>query len=98
MSTSFLFFAHTVVGYGGTIPRVRPEHTGKNDGEQAAHFVPHFGSAALAYTRKAAPAGGASALGTKPLEIPGTRTPAGRGIHESLLIAIKADPVVGKQQ
>ena len=27
-----------IVGYGGTMPRVRPEHTGKNMGEQAAEF------------------------------------------------------------
>ena len=26
-----------LVGYGGTIPMVRPEHTGINNGEQAAH-------------------------------------------------------------
>lgn len=81
-----------LVGYGGTLPRVRPEHTGKNNGEQAAHFVPHFGSKALAATRREAPAGGASALGTKPWEIPGTRTPPGIGIYESHLIARAADP------
>lgn len=28
-----------LVGYGGTFPRVRPEHTGKNMGEQAAQFM-----------------------------------------------------------
>lgn len=72
-----------LVGYGGTIPMVRPEHTGINNGEQAAHFVEHFGTdyktgrgqTSVAYNqmRRAAPAGGASALGTKPFEMPGTR-------------------------
>jgi hypothetical protein len=57
-----------LVGYGGTVPMLRPEHTGKNRGEQAAHFVPHFGSNAHAKMRREAPAGGASALGTKPFE------------------------------
>ena len=63
-----------LVGYGGTIPLVRPEHTGVNNGEQAAHFVPHFGSRAYAKCRREAPAGGASALGTKPFAVPGTRS------------------------
>ena len=57
-----------LIGYGGTIPMIRPEHTGKNRGEQAAHFVPHFGSQAHAKMKREAPAGGASALGTKPFE------------------------------
>ena len=57
-----------LVGYGGTVPMLRPEHTGKNRGEQAAHFVPHFGTQAHAKMRREAPAGGASALGTKPFE------------------------------
>ena len=59
-----------LVGYGGTFPRLRPEHTGVNRGEQAAKFtVPDRES-----VRKEAPAGGASALGTKPLAVPGTRS------------------------
>jgi len=81
-----------LVGYGGTMPRTRPEHTGENKGEQAAQFVPHIGSAAHASTKREAPAGGASALGTKPFAVPGTRTPQGRGIYDSLLIAKAADP------
>ena len=66
-----------LVGYGGTIPRVRPEHTGVNNGEQAAQFVEHFGhggtSVAMNAMKRSAPAGGSSALGTKPFEMPGTR-------------------------
>jgi len=81
-----------LMGYAGTIPRVRAEHTGVNRGEQAAHFVPHFGSAALAVTKGVAPAGGASALGTKPLELPGTRAPVARGLFDSLKLARAADP------
>ena len=81
-----------LVGYGGTVPMVRPEHTGVNNGEQAAHFVPHFGSKAHASMKREAPAGGASALGTKPFFTPGTRTPPGLGIYDSLIIARSADP------
>ena len=59
-----------LVGYGGTLPRVRPEHTGKNNGEQAAHFVPHFGSKALAARdarrRRAARARSARSRGRSP--------------------------------
>ena len=36
-----------LVGYGGTIPMVRPEHTGQNRGEFSAHFVPHFGASTM---------------------------------------------------
>ena len=63
-----------IVGYGGTVPRVRPEHTGVNNGEQAAHFVPHFDTEPFFAMKRTAPAGGASALGTKPVEVPGTRS------------------------
>jgi len=86
-----------LVGYGGTIPMVRPEHTGQNRGEFSAHFVPHFGSNAHAKMRREAPAGGASALGTKPFEIPGTRTPPGIGIYDSLLVARAADPFTARK-
>jgi len=64
---------HTVqpplVGYGGTIPMVRPEHTGENKGEYAAHYVPHYGSKAHEAQKTTAAAGGASALGSKPFEV-----------------------------
>lgn len=63
-----------LVGYGGTVPRVRPEHTGVNKGEQAAQFVPHYGSKAYLAAKREAPAGGSSALGTKPFAVPGTRS------------------------
>jgi len=86
-----------IVGYGGTIPRVRPEHTGINRGEQAAHYKPHFGTASYAFTVGQAPGGGASALGTKPMPIPGSRTPVARGIYESFLVAKQADPFAGKE-
>ena len=85
-----------LVGYGGTVPMQRPEHTGKNRGEQNAAFIPHFGSQGYATMKHEAPAGGASALGTKPFAIPGTRTPPGIGIYDSLLIARAADPFTGK--
>jgi hypothetical protein len=136
---------HTVgaplVGYAGSVPRVRPEHTGVNRSEAAAHFVPHLRSAAHEARKREAPAGGSSSLGTKPLEVtpprlkqnaltavprptsvdgalaavclrcaafshacvraccrfrvwqcPGTRTPAGRPLYDSFLIARAADP------
>ena len=74
-----------LVGYGGTIPRVRPEHTGVNNGEQAAAFVEHFGpggkkSVDYNAMKRSAPAGGASALGTKPFEMPGTRGERARAL------------------
>ena len=47
--------------------------------------------------RREAPAGGASALGTKPFEIPGTRTPPGIGIYDSLLVARAADPFTARK-
>lgn len=78
-----------LVGYGGTVPRLRPEHTGKNRGEQAAHFVPHFGSAGHAKMKREAPAGGASALGSKPFEseCPASSTlPVEKNAHTSLLL------------
>ncbi|KOO35826.1 hypothetical protein Ctob_010942 [Chrysochromulina tobinii] len=87
-----------LVGYGGTFPRVRPEHTGKNMGEQAAQFIPHFGTASYRKTANMAPGGGASALGTKPLPIPGSKTPIGVGIYDQLLVVRAADPLIGKVQ
>ena len=44
-----------IVGYGGTVPRVRPEHTGVNNGEQAAHFVPHFDTEPFFAMKRTAP-------------------------------------------
>ena len=67
--------------------------TGVNRGEAAAHYVNHHGSVAMAKTLRQAPAGGASSLGTKPFEIPGTRTPLGRGLYDSHCIAKAADPL-----
>jgi hypothetical protein len=82
-----------IVGYSGTIPSLRPEHTGVNNGEQAAKFTQHFGTASYAKARNMAPGGGASALGTAPMPIPGTRAPVGRGLYDSLLVARAADPM-----
>jgi len=85
-----------IKGYGGTMPRVRQEHTGKNYGEQAAQFKAHFGTDRYQYTQNMAPGGGASALGTKPMPIPGSKTPVGPRIYESLLEVRAADPIMGK--
>ena len=85
-----------IVGYGGTMPRVRPEHTGKNPGEQAAQFKPHFGTEGYQKVLRMAPGGGASALGTKPMPIPGTKAPVGVGIYDQLLVVRAADPLNGK--
>ena len=63
-----------LVGYGGSVPLVRPEHTGENKGEHAYYYTPHFGSEKHAAMLREAPAGGASALGTKPFAVPGTRS------------------------
>ena len=81
-----------IKGYGGTLLRVRPEHTGFNHGEQAAHFTPHFGTDAWWKAQRMAPGGGASALGTAPMPVPGTCTPIGNGIYESHLVAKAVDP------
>ena len=37
------------------VPRVRPEHTGVNNGEQAAHFVPHFDTEPFFAMKRTAP-------------------------------------------
>ena len=81
-----------ISGYGGTIPMYRPEHTGENNGEQAAAFVPHFGSEGYADTKARAPGGGASALGTRQLPPPGHKNVPGRTLFESLEVAREADP------
>ena len=78
------------------MPRVRPEHTGVNNGEQAAHFKPHFGTKGYQDVLRMAPGGGASALGTAPMPVPGKRTPSGTGIYDSHLIARAADPLLHK--
>ena len=85
--------APPIPGYGGTIPLVRPEHTGANRGESAAHFVPHIGSAAHARARATKPGGGAGSLGTAPAKLHGSRTLHPRGIYESHVLAVQADPL-----
>ena len=83
-----------IVGYGGTVPRVRPEHTGVNNGEQAAHFVPHFDTEPFFAMKRTAPAGGASALGTKPVEVPGTRSEFSPSLFICLLALAVLSPLL----
>ena len=78
-----------VQGYSGTIPRVRTEHIGANRSEQQAQFQPKFGTEGYAKMRGTAPGGGASALGTAPFPMPGTRGSTRLGIYESLRQAEK---------
>ena len=59
---------------------------------------PHFGTDSYRKTANMAPGGGASALGTKPLPIPGSKTPIGVGIYDQLLVVRAADPLIGKVQ
>ena len=73
-----------IMGYGGTIPKVRTEHLGIMQSEAQARYVPHAGSAATATTQRMAPGGGSSALGTAPMPMPGQRTVTGMGIYQSL--------------
>lgn len=68
---------------------VRHEHVGPNVSEQQAHMIPKFGTEAYAKTRGTTPGGGASALGTAPLPMPGTRGSTRLGIYDSLRLAEK---------
>ena len=73
-----------VQGYSGLIPRVRTEHIGIGVSEQQAQFQPKFGTEGYAKARNTAPGGGASALGTAPFPMPGTRGSKKLGIYDSL--------------
>ena len=52
--------------------------------EQQAQFQPKFGTEGYAKMRSTAPGGGASALGTAPLPMPGTRGTTRVGLYDSL--------------
>ena len=78
-----------VQGYSGSIPRVRTEHVGSMRSEQQAQFQPKFGTEGYAKMRGTAPGGGASALGTAPFPMPGTRGSTRLGIYDSLRQAEK---------
>ena len=52
-------------------------------------MIPKFGTEAYAKTRGTTPGGGASALGTAPLPMPGTRGSTRLGIYDSLRLAEK---------
>ena len=68
---------------------MRHEHVGPNVSEQQTHMIPKFGTEAYAKTRGTTPGGGASALGTAPLPMPGTRGSTRLGIYDSLRLAEK---------
>ena len=63
---------------------VRTEHIGSMRSEQQAQFQPKFGTEGYAKMRSTAPGGGASALGTAPLPMPGTRGTTRVGLYDSL--------------
>ena len=64
--------------------------------EQQAQFIPHFGTSSYAEARGYAPSGGAGALGTYPLPVPGKRVFETRGIYESLQLVRAGDPLKQK--
>ena len=68
---------------------VRYEHIGANRSEQQASFTPKFGTDDYANMRGTAPGGGASALGTAPMPVPGTRGSSRLGMYDSLRLAEK---------
>jgi len=68
---------------------VRYEHIGANRSEQQASFTPKFGTDGYAQMRGTAPGGGASALGTAPMPVPGTRGSSRLGMYDSLRLAEK---------
>ena len=53
------------------------------------YMIPKFGTETYAKTRGTTPGGGASALGTAPLPMPGTRGSTRLGIYDSLRLAEK---------
>jgi len=57
--------------------------------EQQASFVPKFGTESYAKMRNTAPGGGASALGTAPFPMPGSRGSTRLGLYDSLRLAEK---------
>tara|TARA_B100000795_G_C22618191_1_gene367802 strand:- start:203 stop:700 length:498 start_codon:yes stop_codon:yes gene_type:complete len=73
-----------VQGYAGNVPRVRTEHIGIGISEQQAQFQSKFGTEGYAKMRSTAPGGGASALGTAPFPMPGTRGSTRVGLYDSL--------------
>ena len=77
-----------IVGYGGSLPRVRPEFQGPMASEAQSAFDPPRSRD----TVRMAPGGGASALGTAPVFIPGARTVEKLGLYESLQLVRDAAP------
>ena len=66
---------------------VRYEHIGALRSEAQAEFVPKFGTESYATMRGTAPGGGASALGTAPIPVPGKKGHTRLGMYDSLRLA-----------
>jgi len=78
--------ASPICGYGGSVPRLYPEHLGRPTSEASAQFVDKSKSH-RDFTRSLAPGGGSSALGTQPMPVPGARAVPRRGIYDTLKMA-----------
>ena len=77
-----------IPGYGGHMPRVRPEFEGPMESEASSAFAPGSQKPAV----RMAPGGGASALGTAPVFIPGARTVEKPNLFEALQHVRQAAP------
>jgi hypothetical protein len=79
-----------ICGYGGSVPTLYSEHVGKPTSEHNAAFV-NKSAGHRAFTQSIAPGGGSSALGTKPMPVPGAKAVPRPGIYETLKVAESMD-------
>mgnify|MGYP003685641659 CR=1 FL=1 len=75
-----------ICGYGGAVPRLYPEHLGKPKSEAHAAYVDKS-QGYKDFSRSIAPGGGSSALGTKPMPVPGAKAVPRAGIYDTLKLA-----------